>query len=156
MIRIFPGDLICVEANDSFYYAMILDKIKLFGGQLCYVLHRKSEKPLEAEEVLREVGAGFFEIVDFIWAKREDRISRIAKKIDTSGLNQRVTFFKNTHTTKGKAEEWWIYDREGREIHRRSILSKKEIYYPLFRRIDDILMVELVEKRWSPEQDTRI
>lgn len=156
MIRIFPGDLVRVEANENYYYVMILDKITLFGGQLCYVFYRKSEVPLEADEILRDANEGFFEIVDFIWAKRENRISRIAKKIDTSGINQQVKFFKNTHTTKGKAKEWWIYDREGREIRRTPKLTKEEIQYPLFRRIDDIMMVSLIEARWSPEQDNRI
>jgi len=47
MTRIYPGDLLRIAANGRFYYAIILDKIRLFGGQLCFVLYRTSETPLE-------------------------------------------------------------------------------------------------------------
>jgi hypothetical protein len=156
MTRISPGDLLRIAANGRFYYAIILDKIQLFGGQLCFVLYRTSETPMEAEEAMREPLEGFYEIVDFIWAKREDRVVRLATKLDTHALNRRVVFFKSTHAIKEKAKDWWIYDRKGQELRRVQKLSEEEKRYPLHHRIDDILMVGLVDKRWSPEQDHRI
>lgn len=156
MTRIYPGDLLRIAANGRFYYAIILDKIRLFGGQLCYVLYRTSETPKEAEEAMGEPLEGFYEIVDFIWAKREDRVARIATKLDVDALNRGVRFFKSTHAIKEKAKDWWIYDREGRELRRVQTLTEEEKCYPLHHRIDDTLMVGLVDKRWSPEQDHRI
>jgi hypothetical protein len=94
--------------------------------------------------------------VDFIWAKREDRVARIATKLDTLVLNARVSFLKSTHAIKGKAKDWWIYDRDGRELRRVQKLSEEERRYPLYHRIDDVLMVGLVDKCWSLDQDHRI
>ena len=145
-----------IAANGRFYYAITLDKIRLFGGQLSFVFHRTSERSLEADDVLRGPSEGFYEIIDFIWAKREGRIDRIAKKLDTSALNRSVSFFKTTFTTKGKAKEWQIVNRDGEEQRRVQKLSAEEARYPLFHRIDDILMVGLVDQRWSPEKDARI
>ena len=145
-----------IAANGRFYYTIILDKIRLFGGQLCFVLYRTSETPMEAEEAMSESLEGFYEIVDFIWAKREDRVARIATKLDVDALNFGVRFFKSTHAIKEKARDWWIYDREGRELRRVQTLTEEEKGYPLHHRIDDTLMVGLVDKRWSPEQDQRI
>jgi hypothetical protein len=156
MTRIYPSDLLRIAANGRFYYAIVLDKISLFGGQLCFVFHRTSEKPLEADEVMRLALEGFYEIVDFIWAKREDRVARIATKLDTRTLNKGVSFFKTTFATTDKAKDWRILDREGRELRRVQKLTEEEKRYPLHHRIDDILMVDLVDKRWSPEKDHRI
>jgi hypothetical protein len=156
MTQVHPGDLVQVAANGRFFYAITLDKIRLFGSQLCFVFHRTSEQPLESAEVLRGPLEGFYEIVDFIWAKREDRIERIAKKLDTGALNRGVSFFKTTLTTRGKATEWQIVDRDGKEQRRVQRLSAEEARYPLLHRIDDILMVGLVDQRWSPEKDDRI
>jgi hypothetical protein len=156
MTQIYPGDLLRIAATGRFYYAIVLDKIRLFGGQLSFVLYRTSQTPLAAEEVMREPLEGFYDIVDFIWAKRDARLARIAKKLDTEALNRRVSFFKDTHAIKEKAKDWWIYDREGRELRRVQKLSEEEKHYPLRHRIDDVVMVGLVDKRWSPEKDERI
>lgn len=156
MIQIQPGDLLRIAANGRFYYALTLDRISMFGGQLCFVLHRVSERPLEADEILARPLVGFCEIVDFIWAKREKRIERIAKKVKVDALNRSVTCFKSTFTTKGKAEEWKILSREGEELRRVQKLTTEEKRLPLYERIDDSLMVELVDRQWLPEKDERI
>jgi hypothetical protein len=156
VIQIYPDDLLRISASGRFYYAVTVGKIRLFGGQLCFVLYRTSVEPLEAAGVLKEPLEGFYEIVDFIWAKREGRVTRIAKRIDTAALNRGVSFFKNTHATKEKAKDWWIYDRDGRELRRVQTLTEEQKRYPLYHRIDDVLMAGLVDERWSPEKDKRI
>lgn len=156
MTRIYPGDFLRIAARDRYYYVIVLDKIRLFGGQLCYVLYHTSESPLEVADVIKEPLKGFYEIVDFIWAKREDRVTRIQTKRNVDDLNHGVRFFKNAHMTTEKAKDWWIYDREGRELRRVQKLTEEEKRYPLYRRIDDIVMVDLIDERWAPERDHRI
>jgi len=55
-----------------------------------------------------------------------------------------------------KAEFWFIYDESFKEIRRTSRLSGEQRAYPLFHRIDDILMCKLIDKHWTPEKDERI
>jgi hypothetical protein len=156
MIRIFPGDPLQVSSNGKFYYTLALDKIRLFGGQLVFAFYQTSDKPLSAEQVLANPSEGFFETVDFIRAKREKRLERISKNLNTADWNNRVIFFKQSFAIKEKAKEWWICDREHRKIKRTSILSDEEKRYPLSHCIGDIRMVKLIEQRWSPEKDPRI
>jgi hypothetical protein len=156
MTRIHPGDLVQISASGRFYYAIILDNVRLFGGQLCFVLYRTSDQSVEASKLLNEPLDGFYEMVDFIWAKREDRLIRVAKKLDVQSLNSKVLFFKTTLALKEKATLWRILDREGNEVRRVRDLSEEEKRYPLYHRIDDVLMVQLVDQRWAPERDERI
>ena len=156
MIRISSGDLLQISSNGKFYYALVLDKIKLFGGQLVFAFYQTGNEPLLVEQILANPFEGFFETVDFIWAKRENRLERTSKNLNIADWNNRVSFFKNSHALKEKAKEWWIYNREHRQVKRTSILSEEEKRYPLNHRIDDIRMVKLIEERWSPEKDPRI
>ena len=157
MIRIGPGDLVVVSARRRFYYALVLDRIALFGGQLCFVLFRTSAELLSAADIDFETEDGFYEIVDFIWAKREGRIQRIASKIPyAKAMNGSVQFFKTTFTVQGKANEWWIRDRDGKDVKRTNKLTEEEKRYPLHHRIDDAYLIDLVDQMWRPEKDPRI
>jgi hypothetical protein len=157
VIRVSPGDFVAVSATGRFYYALVLDRIALFGGQLCFVYHRTSTELLAVHEVVEPGADGFIEVVDFIWAKRQKRIQRLASKVALAAqLNESVKFFKISFTLKGKAKEWWIRDREGADVKRTSRLTEPEKAYPLHERIDDVLMVDLVDKQWKPEKDPRI
>jgi len=71
-------------------------------------------------------------------------------------LKRGVSFFKGTHATQGKAREWWIYDLDGSMVRRVERLTDEEKKYPILERVDDVLMVRLVDERWSPEKDPRI
>ena len=44
MLRLKKGDLVAVKSQteEKFYYALVLDKIALFGGNWTYVFHRTS------------------------------------------------------------------------------------------------------------------
>lgn len=63
---------------------------------------------------------------------------------------------KGTNAFKEKAHLWFIYDMSFKELKRVSQLSAEEAKYPDFSRIDDTIMVDLANKRWTPEQDHRI
>jgi hypothetical protein len=156
MIQTRPGDMVRVAANSRFYYAIVLSKVRLFGGQVCFIPYKSSPQPMDPQNVLKSSTDGLFEIVDFICAKRENRIERIATKLDIGPWDRRMVGFKNTHATKEKAKDWWIYDRDGKELRRVQRLTGEERRYPLLRRIDDVVMVRLVDQRWCPEDDKRI
>jgi hypothetical protein len=154
MIRPSVGDLITEKAGEKYYYTLLLSKVRLFGAPLVFAFHRTSTEPLDAASILRERESGFHEFVDFIWAKRENRLSRIATKIDTRPYDT-VRRFKNTHTTQGKARHWVIYDEAFNEIRRPESLTAEEKAYPLFHRIDDTLMCSLIDNQWTPARDGR-
>jgi hypothetical protein len=155
MIRIASGDLFAVEANGQYYYALILDRIRLFGGNWTFVFHISSSRLMDAGEVLRRPMEGFHAFVDFIWAKRENRLTRLMRGVDTSALRGPGRL-KGTHAIKEKANLWFIYDMEFKELKRVSRLTAAEAAYPQYSRIDDTIMVRRVDERWTPDQDPRI
>src|SRR5712692_6164808 len=155
MIRPEVGDLIAINAAGKYYYALLLSKASLFGAPLVFAFHRTSLKPLTADEVVEGKGPGFHEFVDFISAKRENRVSRVASKVDTRPFDT-VCHFKNTHATKGKATLWFIYNHSFKEIRRTERLTAEEKAYPLLHRIDDVLMCDLINQQWTPTKDERI
>ena len=155
MTRIYPGDLIAVFSNGRYYYALILDKVRFFGGNWVYVLHETSLELLSPDQVLATQCSGFHALVDFIWAKREGRLLRVATKIDVEPYNS-VRRLKDTHHFTGKAPLWFIYDMDFQEVKRVAELDEEEKAYPLLVRIDDTIMAEWVEQQWEPDKDQRI
>ena len=152
MIRVQPGDLVAVAANQKYYYALILDRVRLFGGNWTYAFHRTSTDLLKAQDVLGGPQAGFHAFIDFIWAKRENRLIRLARGIGTSGY-EGPGYLKGTNQIREKAKLWFIHDMAFREVKRVSTLSAEEKRYPLKERIDDVLMTQRVNEKWLPEQD---
>lgn len=144
-----------VSSGGAFYYALLLTNTRLFGAPLVFAFHQKSIALLSADEIVHDRAEGFHEFIDFIWAKREGRLFRVASKVETSKF-QTARHFKNTHTIKGKAEFWFIYDESFNELRRTRQLTVEERTYPLFHRIDDILMCKLIDRQWTPERDERI
>ena len=155
MIRISPKDLIMIESEGVYYYSLIIDKIKLFGGQLSYVFYHSSKKPDDPQIVLEKNVDGFLAVVDYIWAKREDRMTRLLKNVDIARF-EGPGFFKNTHSYSDKAPKWWIYDKNGRELETVLELSAHQKSYPLLSRIDDIIMTKRIREKWSILNDPRI
>ena len=155
MIRIQPGDLLAVAADGRQYYALILDRIRLFGGHWTFVFHRTSEEPLAPTDLLQGPRAGFHAFVDFIWARREDRVRRLQTKVSPQGF-EGPGYLKWTSTISGRPSLWIIYDMDFREVTRVAELSPTEQTYPEFSRIDDVLMVRLIDQSWLPEHDPRI
>ncbi len=155
MIQIAPGDLVAVEAEGRYYYAFILDKVRLFGGNWAFVLHASSEKVRSATEVLSGPRTGLHAFVDFIWAKRERRLLRLARTLDTASFRG-PGFLRGTTAIKEKAQFWVIYDMSFKELRCVTRLTPEEERYPDYIRIDDVLMVQKVKQGWAPEQDPRI
>jgi hypothetical protein len=154
MIQVAPGDLVSIAANGRFYYALLIERIRMFGGCWSFVFHRTSSRVLTAPEVLGE-SQGFNAFVDYIWSKREKRIERIARKVDATAFRG-PGFLKATHPFKGKAPFWFIYDMSFKQVARVTELSEEQARYPYHQTIDDVVMVNRVDARWQPDDDPRI
>ncbi|MGI4789144.1 MAG: hypothetical protein ACRYFS_09885 [Janthinobacterium lividum] len=131
MKRIAPGDLIAVTANGRYYYALILDKIKLFGGNWSYVFHATTEEKVFApEEILGDEKPGFHAFVDFIWAKRESRLEHIARNVDLVPYNS-IRYLKDTHNFAAKSPIWFISDMSFQVVRQVAELTerKKAIHF---------------------------
>ena len=111
-----------VEASGRYYYAVILDRVRLFGGNWTFVFHSSSEQPLSAEAVLGGPRGGYHAFVDFIWAKREKRLARLRRGVDVTPL-WGPGRLKGTNAFKGKAHLWFIYDMSFKELKRAPRLS---------------------------------
>jgi hypothetical protein len=155
LIQIAAGDLVAVEANGRHHYALILDKIRLFGGNWSFAFHRTSVDVLSPAELLRDAPQGFHAFVDFIWAKREKRLRRLARGLDTRSF-QGSGRLKGTNAVNQKATLWFIYDMDFQELKRVAQLTAEEATYPDHSRIDDVLMVERIAQKWTPDRDPRI
>jgi hypothetical protein len=155
MIQLKPKDLVAISANSKYYYALLLDHIRLFGGNWSFVFHRTSTELLEPDELLSGPKSGFHAFVDFIWAKREGRASVLRRGLSTEEF-EGPGFVKQANTHREKATLWFISDMALQEVKRVELLSEAEKSYPLKRRIDDMLMVRDVDRAWTPEQDPRI
>jgi hypothetical protein len=84
MLQIRPGDLVAVKTDDGYVTFAILTKQILFGGQWSFVFHGGRKTPPAPGADLG--AAGFNAAVDFILAKREDRIVRVSRGNDFSTL----------------------------------------------------------------------
>jgi len=155
MLQVAPGDLIAIDANGQYYYALILDRIRLFGGNWTFAFHRSSPKLLTAAEILGGSADGFNAFIDFIWAKRENRLTRLKRGVDTAPFRGPGRL-KGTNALKEKAKLWFIYDMSFNELKRVSRLTVAEAAYPQHSRIDDTIMVRRIDERWTPDQDPRI
>ena len=123
---------------------------------MVYVFHATTENEIApADKVLGIEEPGFHAFVDFIWAKREARIVRVAANVDIKPYDS-VRYLKGTHPFVGKAPIWFITDMNFQEVKRVSELSEEEKHYPFPTRIDDTTMIERIEKQWKPNMDSRI
>ena len=102
MIQISPGDLVAVATDGRYYYALVLDRVRLFGGNWVFVFHCSSQNILDAADLLVGPRTGYHAFVDFIWAKREECLSRLARKVDTKRFAGPGRL-KGTHAIRGKA-----------------------------------------------------
>lgn len=155
MIRLKPGDVVAFKHKNTYYYAVILSKNILFGGGIIFAFYLTSKQLLSLEEFIQEEREGFNVIVDFIYAKREHRITKIGT---ISGFEKflKYKYFKHTHPFQGKAPVWFIYDENRKLIKRVSYLSEEQKKYPPLVRFTDYHLKDFIDQKWSPEKDPRI
>ena len=150
MVRVSPGDLVAIHAEGGrYYYALVLDKVGLFGGNWSFAFHETSGSLLSPEDVFSSEG-GFHAFIDFIFAKREKRITRLATKVDV-GRYDGVKLLRGRNVLPGRWQ--FIYDRGFEEVARVERLSDEEKGYPFFERIDDTIMMQRVDRKWTPAAD---
>lgn len=155
MIHIKPGDVIAFELNNKYYYCLILSNIIYFGGNLVYAFDFSSDRLVALSELLQEKSSGFNAIVDFIFAKKENRLQKIGTITNYQDY-WKHKFFKLTSAIKEKATSWEIYDASLKPIKMVDKLSEEEKKYPDLSRIDDTILVNLINNKWRPETDPRI
>jgi hypothetical protein len=110
---------------------------------------------LSTLELMAGAKSGFHAFVDFIWAKREGRLTRIARGVSAPEFDA-PGYLKSTHAIKEKARCWYVSDMSHRDARRVEKLTAAEAAYPLQERIDDTIMVDRARSRWTPAQDPRI
>lgn len=148
MIRIHPGDIVQLVSNSKYYFAYILSSIQYFGGNLTYALHYTSSTLISPEELLLEYQPGFHAFIDFIQAKRENRIERIMNKADFS-LYENMKYLKSPYWMPPDPPfAWSIIDENFKEIRKVKELSDEEKMYPYTSRIDDLIMINRIEAKW--------
>jgi hypothetical protein len=151
MIRTAPGDLIAVKHKGRHYYAVVLTRQIMLGGQLVFALYHSSKSLEDAEQVLKHGLKGFHCIIDFIFAQRAGSLRRISKvsieKIDT------VKYFIQDRPDYGLRGTWAIWDRDLNLVKTSDSLTEKEWRYPLQVQSDHESMCEQIDARWKPQDD---
>src|SRR5262249_23253808 len=129
MIRVNRGDLLAIRAESGrYYYALILDKIGLFGGNWSFAFHKTAASLLTHNDVVAQNESGFHDYIDFIFAKREERMTRLATKVDVSRYDW-IEFLRSSNKIPGR---WYfIYNRAFEEVRRVERLGEEEKCYPI-------------------------
>jgi hypothetical protein len=151
LIHLRPGDLVAVETKDRFHYALLLERIRLFGGHWTFAFYLTSANLLSPTEVLDRTPSGFHAFVDFIWGKREGRITRLARNVGLEPFAGPGLLKQSNTSDPAQATIWFIYDMSFKELKRTPTLSSPERKYPFRSRIDDVIMCDRIDRRWSPE-----
>ncbi|WP_157954058.1 hypothetical protein [Microbulbifer sp. A4B17] len=93
---------------------------------------------------------GFYACVDYIWAKREDRIQRLSNK--NSIENFKPPGFKS-HWGIGKdIFGWAIYSSDGEFMQRITKLNDTQKSFPYRARIDDTILAKRVDMQWTSDR----
>ena len=130
MQHVKDGDLISIEEDGKFYYFLILSRSAFFGCQWCYAFHLTSEKLETEESILSTFGEGLHMLVDFIDERRENRVIKVSKKIDTSN-------YQNKQNLKAKIKEpngtfrWYIYSQNFNILAIQDELFKDQYSFPI-------------------------
>ena len=156
MIRLVEGDLIAISSGSRLHYALILGNQVLFGGNPCYLFHATSKEPRDAAYFMAERRGGFHAIVDFVRAKRDCRVRRIAKGLDTAAYAAPGLFKWTFADDSEKAKTWSILDSRFRELKRTRKLSPTERRLPDAACYEVDYALKLARRKWVPGADPRI
>lgn len=152
MIQISPGDLIAIEHERRFFYAIVLTRIFMFGGQVVYAFHRTTTDLETAERFLQGKGDGFHFIADFIDAKYKSAIYRLARKLPIVDLNA-FKFFRQGEQSYGLDKTWAIWDRAPHVVQTPTSLTDEQWACPILRTVSYREMCECIDRKWKPEHD---
>jgi hypothetical protein len=153
MLQIRPGDLIAVRSGDAETLFAVLTKQILFGGHWSYVFY-------DAPSGLRDsnpetTGAGFNVAVDFIVAKRENRIVRLSRGNDFSSLMGPELLQQEPDPGQPNYRIWrW---RDGRREEAEWVRftpspSAEERSAPHYCCMPADRVCELAARRWQPQE----
>lgn len=151
MIQLRPGDLVAVQKEDTYVLFAILTKQILFGGHWCFVSHQhRNVLPAAADVVL---GSGFNAAVDFIVAKREQRVFRISRGNDFSSLMGPELL--QQPPLKGQSTyRFWKWKNGKREeaeyIRFTPSPTREEVSAPHYSCIGADFAFELAAHHWNP------
>lgn len=155
MKQLKPGDVVAFKLNENYCYAIILSKIIMFGANLVYAFPFATKEIIELNELLSSKQKGFNAIVDFILAKRENRITKLGD-INNYLAFKLHKYFKGCHEINTKSHNWFIYDDNNQIAKRTSQLTSEEKEYPFWERIDDTILAKRITVNWLPENDSRV
>jgi hypothetical protein len=151
MIRTTPGDLIAIKHKRRYYYAVVLTRQIMAGGQLVFALYHSSKSLEDAEQILEDGLKGFHCIIDFIFAQRAKAVHRISK-ISVEAIDN-VKYFRQDGPNYGLRGTWAIWDRDFDLVKTTDSLTEKEWRYPVQVRSDHESMCEQIDARWKPQDD---
>ena len=152
MIHPKPQDLIAIQYGGKYYHAIVLSKIIFGGGQLLFALYSVTEDIATPDAVLKTPLDGFHCIIDLLYAKQDNRIHRIARKISIGELDS-FKYFRQSSPSYGHPSTWAIWDRSFNVVKTPEALTDAEWSYPLAACSGSGFMCKKVDERWKPEHD---
>lgn len=127
MIQQRVGDLLQVEEEGQYIYAVVLTKQVKFGGNILFVFHSDG-KERNVGSLVPESG-GFNVCADLLVPKREGRVVRV-HHFEHLASFWRTKYAKSTSEYRlgMRAKEWFIYDIDdlgGKHVARVTKLSSE-------------------------------
>ncbi len=157
MIQQRVGDLLEIRYENRFSYIVVLTKIVLFGGNIVFAYHTDGKK--HGLDYLLDHNAGFNVCTDLLWAKKSGDVSRL-HQFENIKPFWRTEFIKGTneHRLGVKAKVWYIYEIS----NPLKIVAKVTKLTPKYCKAMDRsthsfdLVVKMIEKRYTPDQNEHI
>ena len=96
-MQVADDEALLIHFDAGHYYSL-----NPLGTRVVQWLVEEHEASRDAADLLDGPRTGYHAFVDFIWAKREERLSRLARKVDTKRFAGPGRL-KGTHAIRGKA-----------------------------------------------------
>jgi hypothetical protein len=157
MIRQQVGDLLEIHFDGRYSYVVVLTKIVMFGGNIIFAYHTDG-KQYELTRLLLEE-SGFNVCTDLRLPKREGVVTRMYRFEDVSPF-WRTKLAKGTNEYRRgvRAKEWYIYKLSHLSEHVDRVATLKPEYAEAMDRSCKSfdLVVELIQRRYTPDQNDHI
>jgi hypothetical protein len=144
-----PGQLLAVKVRDRYFYTLILTKVALFGSQLAFVFHNKTNSLVSWHEIEAWPFDGFVAFIDLGFAKREGRIQRIANDFEPAGF-EAPRRFKHGVSREPQIEpsRWAVVDLSGDELEVHATLPEHLRALPDYIAVGEEIWTRRAEERW--------